>query len=364
MKITIRTLTKQEYQFECEPTDTILSLKQQIEQQLKHELAWQTLIYSGQVLTNERSIESCKILEKGFMVLMVKKPKDAPAPVPEKKEAATPVVTPQAQPTTTPTTQAPVTQVQAPAQNQAPQAPTQAAAPAPANEEVVARMMEMGFSRDDCLRALEAAWGNGDRAVELLMMGGPLPQRRPGVPGAGGQDDFQIPDDDISDDEAVGPITWQMLKNTPQFQQLIVVAKTRPEMLEQILQGLPPELQSLITDNQDEFIAMVQEPMNAPQGGAGPQNPAAVPRGPMAAQQGGRGGAPPGGIQILLSPEDQAVVNNLVDMTGCTKDQVLRAYALFEKDAEMTANYLLNHGHDDDPMGPGGFGGGFGGFGQ
>jgi len=282
-----------------------------------------------------------------------------------KKKVEAPVAPIQAQPTATTQPGATVapTQAQAPVQNQAP-AEAPKAAPA-ANEEVVARMMEMGFGRDDCLRALEAAWGNGDRAVELLMMGGPLPQRRAslGPPGAG-QEDFQIPEDDISDDEGVGPITWQMLKNTPQFHQLIVVAKTRPEMLEQILQGLPPELQSLITDNQEEFIAMVQEPLNAPQGApAGPQNPVAAARGgaPMPAA---RGGAPPGGIQILLSPEDQAVVNNLVDMTGCTKDQVLRAYALFEKDAEMTANYLLNHGHDDDPMGPGGFGGGFGGFGQ
>jgi len=296
---------------------------------------------------------------------MVKKPKDAPAPAPEKK-VETPAAPAQSTTPSTPAPTQPVTQAQPPAQNQAPTTPTQPAAAPPAaaaNEEVVARMMEMGFGRDDCLRALEAAWGNGDRAVELLMMGGPLPQRRAsvGAPGAG-HEDFPIPDDDISDDEAVGPITWQMLKSTPQFQQLIVVAKTRPEMLEQILQGLPPELQSLITDNQDEFIAMVQEPMNAPQGApAQPQNPGAGRGAPMPQQ---RGGAPPGGIQILLSPEDQAVVNNLVDMTGCTKDQVLRAYALFEKDAEMTANYLLNHGHDDDPMGPGGFGGGFGGFGQ
>jgi len=51
---------------------------------LKHEIDWQTLIYSGTVLANDRTIESCKILEKGFMVLMVKKPKEAPAPV-EKK---------------------------------------------------------------------------------------------------------------------------------------------------------------------------------------------------------------------------------------------------------------------------------------
>jgi hypothetical protein len=41
-------------------------------------------------------------------------------------------------------------------------------------------------------------------------------------------------------------------------------------------------------------------------------------------------------------------------MTGCDKNKVMQAYFLFEKDAETAANYLLNHGFDDEE----GFGGG------
>lgn len=34
---------------------------------------------------------------------------------------------------------------------------------------------------------------------------------------------------------------------------------------------------------------------------------------------------------------------------GFDKNRVTEAYLLFEKDADMTANYLLNHGFDDLP---------------
>lgn len=37
-----------------------------------------------------------------------------------------------------------------------------------------------------------------------------------------------------------------------------------------------------------------------------------------------------------------------MEMTGCDKNKVIQAYFLFEKDAEQAANYLLNHGFDDD----------------
>jgi len=373
MKITIRTLKHEEYQFDCEPTDTILSLKKQITEKLQHETDWQTLIYSGTVLTNDRTIESCKILEKGFMVLMVKKPRvvaAAPAPV-EQKAPTTPAVvpTPATPVATTPAT--PVTPVTAPtAPGTAPGAPARAqGAPAgpgatgPELEEMVTRIMEMGFPRDDVLRALEAGWHNPDRAVEFLMMGNIPPRGAAGgmaVPPMAGAGDFDIGEDD-SEDEQGGGNPFDLLKNTPQFQQLRLLAQQSPQLLEQVLHQLPPELINVINQNQEEFIRLLNEPIVAPAGGAAPQAVGGVRQ---------RGGAPPPGtVQIRVSPEDEAVINNLVDMTGVSKDQVIRAYALFEKDAEMTANYLLNHGHDEDAagfgggFGGGGFGGDFGGFG-
>jgi len=249
-----------------------------------------------------------------------------------------------------------------PSQNPQPnQAPAQNAGrqPPPEVEAMVTRIMEMGFQRDEVLRALEAAWGNGERAVELLMTGAPLPplrQRRNSEGGVAAPTDFPIgEDDDISDEEGINP--FEILKNTPQFQQLRALARQSPQMLEQVLHQLPPEIIDIINQNQEEFIRILQEdpaPANPNAGTPGPNN--AVPRPQMR--------PPPGTIQIRVTPEDEAVINNLADMTGCTKDQVIRAYALFEKDAEMTANYLLNHGHDDDVGGGGGFGGfGGGGFG-
>jgi len=298
---------------------------------------------------------------------MVKKPRAAatatPAtPAADQKAPATPAAQ---TPVATPATPAVQTPAQAPAQTPA-QAPTQTPAAQPAargpgapSEDVIARVLELGFPRDDVLRALEVTWNNPDAAVDLLMMGA-LPPRG----AAGGQQgpvagDFDIGDDG-SEDADVNP--FDLIKNTPQFQQLRLLAQQNPAMLEQVLQQLPQELIQIINENQDEFIRLLQEPVQG--GGAAPVEGAGQPA-PRAAAGGPRA-APPGTVQIRVTPEDEAVINSLIDMTGCTKDQVLRAYALFEKDAEMTANYLLNHGHDDDPgaaFGGAGFGaGGFGGF--
>jgi UV excision repair protein RAD23 len=241
---------------------------------------------------------------------------------------------------------------------------------------MVAGIMELGYPRDDVLRALEASRGNADLAVEFLMMG-QIPAFARGGAGtatqpqaAGG--DFDAGDD--SEDEGGNP--FDLIKNTPQFQQLRLLAQQSPQLLEQVLHQLPPELINVINQNQEEFIRVLNEPIVAPAGGLGALGglgqgapvPAgqAAPPGQAAAR---RGGPAPGTVQIRVSPEDEAIINNLVAMTGCTKDQVIRAYALFDKDAEVTANYLFDHGHDDDGpgfgggFGGGGFGGDFGGFG-
>jgi len=228
----------------------------------------------------------------------------------------------------------------------------------------------MGFPREMVLQAMQVAGNNPDIAVGILT--GEVGFQGGGNQGFGG---------DFGDDEGQGGENagvFDTLKDTPQFQQLRVLARQNPAMLEQFLTQLPQNVVQIITDNQEEFIRLlqqdpvVQDPVV--QGGQGQgQGQARVQQG---RPQGGQVGGPFGGqgqglglglgqgqgqgqvmpqqVQVRVTPEDQAVIQNLMDLSGCDKNKVTQAYFLFEKDAEMAANYLLNHGQDE--------GDGFGGY--
>jgi len=129
---------------------------------------------------------------------------------------------------------------------------------------------------------------------------------------------------------------FEGLRQHPQFQQLCTLAQTGgEEALKQILtyfaQTNRPLLE-LIMENQEEFIRLLNTPVHGVQGG-GIQGPPGV--------------APPGVIRVHVTPEDERVINNLVNM-GFERNRVMEAYFLFEKDETMTANYLLNNPDFDD----------------
>ena len=148
--------------------------------------------FIGQVLNDDKTIESCNIKEKGFLVLMIAKPKAEPKPTATSStSAAVPAVpaVPANPPAEVPAAAAPVT-ASAAAAPQPPNAPiltpaqpAPVAAPASSsrnfNDEnafvtgaelqtTVQNMMEMGFERDQVMRALRASYNNPDRAVEYL----------------------------------------------------------------------------------------------------------------------------------------------------------------------------------------------------
>ena len=60
----------------------------------------------------------------------------------------------------------------------------------------------------------------------------------------------------------------------------------------------------------------------------------------------GAGGLPPGAVQIELSEQEAAAVARLEGM-GFDRQQCLEAFLACDRNEELAANYLLEHGNED-----------------
>ncbi|SPO26125.1 uncharacterized protein UTRI_02401 [Ustilago trichophora] len=84
MKLLIKSLAGGNFHLDAELTDTIGTIKSKIQQEQGHAPELQKIIFSGKILTDDKTVADCNIKEKDFLVVMVSKPK-APKPA-----AATP----------------------------------------------------------------------------------------------------------------------------------------------------------------------------------------------------------------------------------------------------------------------------------
>jgi len=339
MKVKLRTLKQEKYEIEIDGQETVSKLKELIEERHQIDRNWQILIFSGKVLDNDKTIESYKIEEKDFLVLMVKKPaetseKKVNAPQPAQPAPAQPAP---AQPAPAGT---PEPQLQP---SQAPQASL-----VTIDEAAITKLADMGFPRDQAEAALRAAFGIADRAVDYLFNGIPdnlipaqsaQPQTAPAQPAPAQPAQAQPPPAQPQQPGARPPGIFDALRNHPQFPELCRLAQTGGEdALKQILTYFAqanPDLIQTIVAHQNEFIQLLNEPLpnQPPRVGVAPAGP--------------RGAAAPGVVRLQVTPADEQVINNFIGM-GFDRNRVLEAYFLFEKDQAMTAEYLLNNLNDDD----------------
>jgi len=399
MQITLKTLQQNTFKVEIEPSETVAALKKKIESDKgdAFPVEGQKLIYAGKILVDENTIESYKIEESNFVVVMVSKPKAKPA-TPKPAAASEPAASsaPAAPPAASaPAAAAPKEESKEPekkaeeaeskpaaTQEDKPEDPKPAAETTPAStgsvmsgesalvtgseyETMVGEICRMGFDREQVVRALRASFNNPDRAIEYLLSGIPAGTGLGGeAPDAGGQSDpapterappappARQADEPAAPAASEGGDPLGFLRTQPQFAQMRTLVQQNPSLLPAVLQQLGatnPQLLQLINQHQQRFIEMLNEPTdssapsaNAPPGAGGMMPPAALGGG-----GGGGGGGAGGNGYIQVTPEEKLAIERLKDL-GFEEALVIQAYFACEKNEDLAANFLLSQNFDDD----------------
>ncbi|KAK0461360.1 uncharacterized protein EV420DRAFT_1531730 [Desarmillaria tabescens] len=394
MKVTVKTTQQKVFQIDVEDEETIGALKNKIQEAQGHPVASQKIIYSGKILADDKTVGSCGIKEKDFLVLMVSKPKPTPTPMPPTASssgvtAARAAPPPEAAPAPVTTQQPAPSSAPAPAPAPAPAASAPAPAPAPATstpaafgdsssfltgdalQSTINSMTEMGFPRDQVLRALRASYNNPDRAVEYLMNGIPahleseaagnaptVPSHSAGTPAAAvpaaapapapaappsnqPQNLFQLAQQQQQQAAAGGGGTGGLggahggqldlaaLQNSPQLQQLREHIAQNPNLIQPLIQQLAtsnPALAQLLAQNPEALMQL----LGVGEGDFDPEE----------------GDIPPGAHVVSVTEEERAAIQRL-EALGFPRQAVLEAYFACDKNEELAANYLFEGGFDD-----------------
>jgi len=409
MKLNVKTLKGTSFEIEASPEETVAGVKRIIEMtqgQSVYPADNQLLIYQGKILKDDTTLESNKVAENSFLVIMLSKAKassSGPSTATPAKAPATPAqpatpAAPAASVARSTPPQAPVaTAVTAPPSAQPSPAPAPAATTAPAAtvaasdadvygqaasnlvsgntlEQTIQQILDMGggtWERDTVVRALRAAYNNPERAIDYLYSGIPENVEAPPVaraPASGQQTNPQAPS--LAQATVAPPVqpsaasagpnanplnlfpqgvpsgganpaagagagagALDALRQLPQFQALLQLVQANPQILQPMLQELGkqnPQILRLIQENQAEFLRLVNE---SPEGGAGGnilgQLAAAMPQ------------------AVTVTPEEREAIQRLEGM-GFNRELVLEVFFACNKDEELAANYLLDHGHEFD----------------
>ncbi|XP_051960920.1 UV excision repair protein RAD23 homolog B-like [Xyrauchen texanus] len=381
MQITLKTLQQQTFKIDIDAEETVKALKEKIENEKGKEgfpVAGQKLIYAGKILNDDTALKEYKIDEKNFVVVMVAKPKAAPASAPSSGATATSSASSSTTVTTSPSS-APPTETpsetapkedkpdeEKPASSaEPPSTPTSSAALSNANifddatsalvtgqsyENMVTEMMLMGYEREKVVAALRASFNNPDRAVEYLLTGipaegegsvggadpvapvGGAPLASTGLSSLSSTSTSQL---STGSGSAANPL--EFLRNQPQFLQMRQIIQQNPSLLPALLQQIGrenPQLLQQISSHQEQFIQMLNEPI----------------------QEGGQGGGGGGGVAeaggghmnyIQVTPQEKEAIERLKAL-GFPEGLVIQAYFACEKNENLAANFLLQQNFDDD----------------
>jgi len=390
--ITFKTLNQKTFKIVIDDEEKVSQLKKKIHEEKGDEFPvdQQRLIHTGKILADETIIKDCGIDPvKTFVVIMAIKPKPVPGAPAQGPSTAQPVVT-MASATATVSSVASSTAVSAPSATSASGEATSTASTATDSstttqssvsetstvsgsqittaesqlvtgsqqETAITELMNIGYSREQVTRAMQRSFNNPDRAAEILLSG------------ADGADDvlggiLSLGEDTQGDDMALDQVlddsstpaavlpgqgappaqgtgNLAFLRHLPQFEMMRRSIQANPGALPGLLQELGrsnQQLLALISNNQQEFIAMLNEPID--EGGAD---------GAGDADGGGDADGAGGGAnvpQVQVTQEEKAKIDNMVSM-GFSEHEVVQAFFACDKDESLAVNFLLSGGMMDD----------------
>jgi UV excision repair protein RAD23 len=218
--------------------------------------------------------------------------------------------------------------------------------------------MELGFDREQVVKAMRASFNNPDRAADYLFNGIPsgLDDHEAQADESQADMDESQPEGDIlaadsqhsdpnssadmsnlflaaqerasanAPNQAEAMARLAELRNSPQFQQFRAAIQQNPSLLQPLLAQIGrsnPEFLSLINSNQSAFLDLLSGDMD-----------------------GQDFGDEEGQQYIQVTPEEKEAIDRLESL-GFERSVVIQAYFACDKNEELTANFLFEHGHEE-----------------
>merc|ERR1712193_364088 len=191
-------------------------------------------------------------------------------------------------------------------------------------------LMALGYSREQVMAALNRSFHNADRAAEYLLSG-EIPEAPGDTEGGGDVEGDDAAAGILASGDLSGDLSF--LRDLPQFQNMRRQVQSNPESLPLLLQGIGstnPDLLALINQNQEQFIALLNERSTDAAAAAG--------------TPGAPGGAPGGGgqpFQIQVTASEKEAIDRIVGM-GFPEAEVIQAFFACDKNEAQAIEFLCS----------------------
>lgn len=327
MKVTLKSLKQVPYEITLQTgEETVAELKKQAENLHGFDSNTLKLVFNGMVLKDEEKISTYKIVEGCVIIMMSAKAKPVNAQPNQPKEESKSQDTVNQQPPVN--LSQPVPNLQN-TQNQAQNQPVQQNKPKQ-NKDYSAELKtleEMGFPKTESEAAIKAARGNVSIAIEFLYNGIPdnLPPEEEVVEGGSSEQGGTSPSQLV---RRIASIIKVMCANDPSQLQNIIMN----------IQQSQPELIEMIKQHEDEFKAVISQPVSQDDLQAFQQYRSQMNLG----QEGVGGGGQEQRNVIKLSQTEYESIQRLKEF-GFSEMEAAQAFFACDKNEEYALNFLFEN---------------------